>query len=34
MADFTFDINAGEYATLLTAGKYCKDNIIVNVIGS
>ena len=33
MADFNFDVNAGESLTLLTAGKYCKDNIVVNAIG-
>lgn len=33
MADFTLDINAGEYATLLIAGKCCEVNIVVNAIG-
>jgi hypothetical protein len=33
MADFKFDVNAGESVTLLTAGKYCEDNIVVNAIG-
>lgn len=33
MADFNFDVSAGESLTLLTAGKYCMDNIVVNAIG-
>lgn len=33
MVDLTFDIIAGEYVTLLAAGKYREDNIIVNAIG-
>ena len=33
MADFNFDVSAGESLTLLTAGKYCVDNIVVNAIG-
>ena len=33
MADFNFDVSAGDSLTLLTAGKYCRDNIVVNAIG-
>ena len=33
MADFDFDVNAGESLTLLTAGKYCGGNIVVNSVG-
>ena len=33
MADFSFEVSAGESLTLLTAGKYCKDNIVVNAVG-
>lgn len=33
MADFNFDVSAGESLTLLTAGKYCENNIVVNAVG-
>ena len=33
MSDFTFEIDPGSSVTLLTAGKYCTDNIVVSASG-
>ena len=34
MADFEFDVKSGKSITLLTAGKYCEDNIVVNAVSN
>lgn len=33
MSEFVFDVAGGESITLLTEGKYCPSNIIVNALG-